>query len=288
MSYLHQQADAKKTLATRRKAPGILRLLPENLPFYPYRETADGNKHLLHLARRKKRNADVEKHNPSGDSVAGDQFTPIPDAPLYRACDEDAGFTLFFFVDSTNRQSLLAIPLVSQWFHHALNGDGNESTGSRVICIPNQSTPNEISLRNSNSDPIVQASVNSSITSVAKQNIPSMLTNTGFYHLPFLHPTRLALLHLLGATRVPCAIVVSNVNGRIVSLYGWEAIQREGRSLEEWSESRIEKNKGDCEKLGCDANTESSTPSFESPVAKEWNNGKSGLPLWWHMLSWVI
>lgn len=234
-------------------APGILRLLPETLPFYPYRENLDTGRHRTNLHRRK-------QHYPDEEDNAVDVD---PNAPLHRS---SSGFTLFFFVDSTNRQSLIAIPLVSQWFHHTLS----EST---VICTPNHPVQRQISLRDATSDPIIQSSINSSITPAAKQHV-SMLSNTGFYHLPFLHPKRLPLLHLLGATRVPCVIVVSNDTGRIVTRYGWEAIEREVRSKD--------KKDGDV------GNEIGSNSCFQSHIVNEWMKGNSGLPFWWHLLSWIL
>jgi len=270
----------------RRKAPGILRLLPETLPFYPFCQT-NGRVHS-NPRKRKQKNADDDAERDYARNIN-------PNASLdQNNNDNGAGFTLFFFVDATNRQSLTAIPMVSKWFHHALNNYDNndESSGNRIICIPNHPSPREINLRNSNSDPIVQASINSSATtSVAKEQVVlSMLLNTGFYHLPFLHPKRLFLLHLLGATRVPSVIVVSNGNGRIVTRYGWEAINREGGMLEQWIESNwIENKKGDGDNEHDGQDEEGgSTSHFESQVVTAWSDGKSGLPLWWHLLGWIL
>lgn len=258
----------------QRKAPGILRLLPETLPLYPFCQT-DGRR--LHTNPRKKKNIDVE------DVAGSGERNMIPNEPL--RMNNDVGFTLFFLVDSTNRHSLLALPKVSNWCHHALNCDGGESSGNRIICIPNHPSRKEISLRDINSDPILQASINSSVVTsvVAKHQILSMLLGTGFYHLPFLHPKRLPLLHLLGANRVPSVIVVSNQTGRIVTRYGWEAIDREGGHLEQWIERNlIESKKDSHDNGGC------STSHFESWIIKEWRSGKSGLPLWWYLLGWVL
>ena len=178
-----------------RKLPGLLRLLPETLPFYPYSD--DDNKRPQCKPRKRKDNFDAEcLHEETNEEYV------IPDTPLHVTCNEgstpEAGFTLFFFVDSTNRHSLLAIPKVSLWFHHALS-NGN----SDVVCIPNHPSPHEINVRDSTADPIIQASINSSVASSGAkgQHVVSMLLNTGLFHLPFLHPKRLSLLHLLGATR---------------------------------------------------------------------------------------
>ena len=275
----------------QRKAPGILRLLPDTLPFYPYHQIDSSKHRQLHHGRRKRRGHDIENVKPDlapGDS-AGDGstdeagFDRVQHAPLEIATNtKGKGFTLFFFVDSTNRQSLLAMPIVSKWFEHALNN--NNQNENRLVCIPNQPSPHEINMRNSNSDPIAQAAINSSTTSVSKANVLSTLLNTGFYHLPFLHPKRLPLIHLLGATRVPCVIVVSNSTGRIISRYGWEAIERESSSLEEWTKNTgIGNKKYDGEDRG-----DGSTPYFESEVKDAWGNGQSGLPMWWHLLGWIL
>jgi len=294
----------------RRCAPGLLRLLPDSLPLYTYNyEWNNILGRLRHLTARKRHKVDEEKNaqqnsiNANVDEAEGDrsmrfrQGEVIPNAPLLHITSienpnrTNEGLTLFFFVDSTNRQSMLAIPLVSQWFNYALNEDGSGTTnGNQVICVPNHPSPHEINIRNSSSDAIAQANINSSsVTSAAKPQIISMLQDTGFYHLPFLHPKRLALLHLLGATRVPCVIVVSNDNGRIVTRYGWEAIEREISSLEQWIERDWIKNKkGDGDEDGSAYKDEGCKPHFESQVVEEWRKGNSGLPMWWHLLSWIL
>jgi len=198
--------------------------------------------------------------------VNGDyQARVIPNAPLRRACDDEAllrlngGFTLFFLVDSTNRQSLSALPIVSQWCHHALNHGGNDT----CVCIPNHPvTANENDLCHLSSD---------SNLPTAKEQVSHMMSNTGFYHLHFSHPKRIFLLKILCVTRVPCVVVVSNADGRIVTRYGWEAIERE------MDDERVRAKIDD-----------GSAPPFESRVIKEWKNGKSGLPLWWHLLGWLL
>jgi len=282
----------------RRRAPGLLRLLPETLPFYSY-DSCQKQKNGCHLRTNSRRRRDsYQGRVPSNaeDLADRDEINVIPIHPLQniKSCGQNstengAEFTLFFFVDSTNRQSLLAMPKVSCWFHNVLEDGRDESTGNnRVICIPNHPSPNEISFRDSNSDPIIQASINSSVTSIAKQQIMPMLRGSGFYHLPYLHARRLPLLHLLGATRVPSIIVVSNDTGRIVTRYGWEAIDRDGSKLDQWMDRIwIENKKADGDKLSQEKG-EDFTSHFESLVVKEWSNGKSGLPFWWHLLSWII
>jgi hypothetical protein len=112
-----------------------------------------------------------------------------------------------------------------------------------------------------------------------------MLLDSGFYHLPFHHPQRAALLQLLGATRVPSVVVVGNADGRIVTRHGWEAIGRELGGLEEWID------RDSLESKKCDGGEDeggSSGRRFESDVVGEWGNGNSGLPLYWHLLSWIL
>ena len=256
--------------------PGILRLLPETLPFYPYSQSTGDPLRLLKKRGRKQEQEDAE---------STDHSNGITNRPLQSISgDNDSStYTLFFFVDSTNRQSLLAIPKVSQWFHYALD-DGedeynNHQSENRVICIPNHASPNEINLSNSTSDPIMQATINSSLSSSVSKQQMSMLLNTGFYHLPFLHPKRVPLLNLLGANRVPSIIVVSNRTGRVITRYGWEAIERECTKLEEYIGSKWNESKKD---------THEDTTTFESHVVNYWSEGKSGLPLWWSLLSWIM
>lgn len=240
----------------------------------------------------------------------------IPDHSLHLTNNTDDGntinkngFTLFFFVDSNNRQSLNAIPIVSRWYHYVLSNGGRSisddddniiqeecrsSSGNRIICVPNQPSSHEINIHNSNTDSILQASINASSAtggSATKGVTISILQHTGFYHLPFLHKSRLPLLHLLAVTRVPSIIVVSNATGRVVTRYGWEAIEREGGPgglLERWIDmSRLARKKDD------DDNDDDETSNhaincFESKVLSDWKCGKSGLPLWWHVLSFIL
>jgi hypothetical protein len=98
------------------------------------------------------------------------------------------------------------------------------------------------------------------------------------------------LLHLLGVTRVPSIIVVSNATGRVVTRYGWEAIEREGGPgglLERWIDmSRLARKKDDDDDH--DETSNLSMNCFESKVLSDWKCGKSGLPLWWHVLSFIL
>ena len=241
----------------------------------------------------------------------------IPDHSLHLTnnnTDDDTinknGFTLFFFVDSNNRQSLNAIPIVSRWYHYVLlnchgisDDDDNiiqeeecrSSSANRIIFVPNQPSSHEINLHNSNSDSILQASINASSATAGlaiKGHVTiSILQHTGFYHLPFLHKSRLPLLHLLGVTRVPSIIVVSNATGRVVTRYGWEAIEREGGPgglLERWIDmSRLARKKDDDDNNN-DETSNNTTNCFDSKVLSDWKCGKSGLPLWWHVFSFIL
>lgn len=266
----HSQSQAQQP--TSRRSPGILRLLPETLPFYPYHET-DNKPLRIYKKKTEKRDDESGSNHHVCDM--------LPSKPLHMVNttdDSSSSFTLFFFVDSTNRQSLMAVPKVSKWFDCV----SNIGQDSRVICIPNYPSPHEIKVGDSSSDPIIQANINSSITkSVTRQQqvIPMML-NTGFYLLPFIHPKRLPLIHMLGATRVPSVVVVSNDSGRIITRYGWEAIEKESK----WIESNWIDNKKDRE----GEEHSSRSTEFESQVVKDWGNGKSGLPLWWHLLGWIM
>jgi len=280
--------------ATPRRPPGILAVLPETLTYYPYRDDHDGGRQYLHKRRGRKRQNDSEQIITIEEF--GCQTEVIPDEPLGlmsadKTINNKNGFTLFFFCDSNNRQSLKSIPIISKWCYHALKCGAESNDGSvipsdsRVICIPNQLSPDEINVHNSTIDSISQASINASATtgSATKGHVLSILKGTGFYHLPFLHKSRLPLLHLLGATRVPSVIVVSNATGRIVTRYGWEAIEREGGPgglLERWIDSSFVTNKKE------DGNDESAC--FESNIVSEWKLGRSGLPMWWHIVSFIL
>jgi len=283
--------------AMPRRPPGILTVLPETLTYYPYRDDVGGRQYLHKWRGRKRQNNGNEQIITIEEF--GCQTELIPDKPLGlisadKAINNKNGFTLFFFCDSNNRQSLSSIPIISKWCYYALNcggsdieNDGDElpSSDSRVICIPNQLSPHEIHVHNSTTDSMSQTSINATATtgSATKGHVLSILKGTGFYHLPFLHKSRLPLLHLLGVTRVPSVIVVSNATGRIVTRYGWEAIEREGGPgglLERWIDSSfVASKKGD----GND-----NSACFESNIVNEWKLDRSGLPLWWHIFSFIL
>ena len=82
---------------------------------------------------------------------------------------------------------------------------------------------------------------------VSSHDIP-ILSNTGFYELPFEHASCSALLHLWNATRVPSIIIVRNSNRMVIAHCGWEAIEREGVDggvLDQWIDSdALEAKKG--------------------------------------------
>ena len=87
----------RKSQPQTRRAPGLLRALPETLPFYPYCKT---NSTPLRLNKKANKQKDIDAELNDGED------TIIANKPLYSA--NELGFTLFFFVDSTNRQSLHA------------------------------------------------------------------------------------------------------------------------------------------------------------------------------------
>lgn len=257
---MDQQNQQQRRLC---RLPGVLAALPESLPFHPFCDDYHRRNHKMYRHRRRgAHEADQYNHAEAG---AQNEAQLITDAPICNSvtsfnCRDS--FTLFFFVDCTNRQSMLAMSIVSKWFHHSLNEkkatqDKHNASGNRVICVPNQSTQNH--------------------------NV-SILANTGFYELPFNHSSRLALLFLLNAKRVPSIIVVQNNNGRIITPYGWEAIEREGReggSLDQW----IERNAFETKKGANDRDGNAQSNVFDSNVVSEWDEGRSGLPCWWHLLS---
>ncbi|KAL7464883.1 hypothetical protein ACHAXS_005213 [Conticribra weissflogii] len=266
------QADEQLPKRERR-APGILALLPETLPYYPYhQDIANSGEKFIYRRRWRSVARQNERTNEEGtghgQSECGFEASlnifPRENSPKKGGGGGD--FTLFFFVDFTNRQSLLAIPMMSKWFHHALNYN-EHCVGNRIICIPNHPATS------------------------AEQILP-FLRHSGFFHLPFYHSSRLPLLHMLNATRVPSLIVLRNDCGRIVTQYGWEAVEREAGSgglLNEWIERillRSEEYKKNDQVFERDEGIEFEV--FESRVTDAWRNGESGLPLWWHALSWIF
>lgn len=214
----------------------------------------------MHKHRGRRRQSDGTTNDVEAANQSEAAF--IADAPIYQPGfdpSQENSFTLFIFVDCTNRQSMIAISVVSRWFHYALNEQGERDHCNRIICIPNQST---------------------------KINNTSILSNSGFYELLFDHPSRLSLVHLLNATRVPSMIVVQNSTGRIVTRYGWEAVEREGLDggiLDTW----IERNVLEAKK-GSDDDINDNHLGFESQVVIEWKKGHSGLPFWWQFVSWIL
>ena len=228
----------------------------------------------------------------------------IPNQQLTtQSCNNNVdGFTLFFFVDATNIQSLNAITKVSTWFHVVFNrqqeGDDERvgtTNDSRVICITNHPSVGEIEDNNiidqEEDTMTIRHNIHTSSTVIPSCCCCPMLINSGFFHIPFHNNKRQALLHLLGVTRVPTIVVVNNNDGRIVTRYGWEAIEREYHILENWIvecdliSGRNKKDDDDDD--GC-SGRDGEVRRFESNVVLEWVKGNSGLPLSWHLLSWII
>ncbi|KAL7480107.1 hypothetical protein ACHAW6_005818 [Cyclotella cf. meneghiniana] len=279
-----------------RKLPGILAALPKSLPFHPYPLDYRSLKRYQHIYKRRSRRCGVVDVDHDGDLKEGqrtetgifvdvsktvnDEVEFISDFPLAHITSELRSgdtFTLFLFADYTNRQSLIAISVVSKWFHYALKTECRsqiESThsGNRVICIPNHPTQ---------------------IDAVGSSRKASILKRSGFYELPFHHPLRFTLIRLLNATRVPSVIVVANCNGKIVTHYGWEAIDSEGsdgRCLDQWLHRQCLESKRHHDSRCKDPESDNTLcdSNFDSQVVNEWKKGRSGLPCWWHLLSWLI
>jgi hypothetical protein len=261
------------------KFPGILAALPKSLPFYPYYDDCSGRNRRHQQTHRRRGKKHGPGDNQDDDIEAGiqqeskNEVDSISDTPIYQTSadirDGDT-FTLFFFIDCTNRQSLLAVSVVSKWFQYSLNGRNKGDSDSeynqsdnRVICVPNHPT---------------------------QSHNASMLLNSGFYELPFHHSSRFTLIHLLNVSRVPSIIVVKNNTGRIISSLGWEAIEREGRDggiLDQAIERNAlgsKKNCNDCKDHG----TSIDSSIFDSQVVNEWKKGRSGLPCWWYLCSCVL
>lgn len=283
-----------------RNIPGILRLLPETLPFYPYRITNDGRARRPHHRNRRNRrkgrrhhldvvdDADDDRIIMDDDTSSSSSYIPnsqlIPTDGTVGLVGRNSSFTLFFLVDTTNRQSLNAIPRVSHWFHHALSPRGGDD-GNRAICITNQPSTNEVH-RGNDEDPTILAAVDGASAHNDRRIPCPMLHDSGFYHLPFAHPRRSSLIHLLGATRVPSIVVVGNVDGRIVTRHGWEAISRELNGLDDWIVSDSVESKKCDDGEGDEGGL--SGRRYESDIVSDWRNGNSGLPLYWHLLGWIL
>jgi hypothetical protein len=183
------------------------------------------------MQRRKKKERDDEI-----GLVENDNGGFIPNQQLNQSCIVN-GFTLFLFVDATNIQSLNAISKASYWFHVVFSNRQHEGNKGRVvttndsivICITNHPSVEELE------EDIIGQEEDVTIRHIhtSSKAVPScpLLTNSGFFHITFHHDKRQALLHLLGVTRVPTIVVVNNVDGWIVTRYGWEAIDREYDTL---------------------------------------------------------
>jgi hypothetical protein len=285
------------------KSVGLLRLIPDNLPFYPYYN--DGrrlNNNVSINNRRRQRRKTKKKQEDDNEAMIDDNDSNnggyIPNQQLTtQSCNSVDGFTLFFFVDATNIQSLNAIPKVSTWFHVVFNRQpvGDERYGttndSRVICITNHPSVGEMeNIIDQEEDTVTIRHIKHTSSTVIPSCCCPMLTNSGFFHIPFHHNIRQALLHLLGVTRVPTIVVVNNNDGRIVTRYGWEAIERECHILENWiveCDLITGRSKKDDDDDGC-GERDAEGRRFESNVVLEWERGNSGLPLSWHLLSWII
>lgn len=110
-------------------------------------------------------------------------------------------FTLFFFAESTCRNSLRVGPMVAEFVRRDIsNNDGKGSTHPcQVICIPNDED---------------------------SRGVDTLCTGMGFFHMPIRHPNRRACITLLSVSRVPTVVVVNNSTGRVVTDRGLEAIEQ--------------------------------------------------------------
>ena len=243
--------------------------MPTNLPFHPYRDECQGHRRKYYnMQKRRRRNRaeiedfiDLETVDRNNDG--GQNTDAIINRPIYQHQGGEETFTLFFFIDDTNRQSLLAVSIVSKWFHHCMNCYDEmmkKCDSNRVICVQNKPP---------------------------HQRSASILSNTGFYELPFHHSSRSNLLYLLNASRIPSIIVVRNRTGRIVTPWGWEAIEREGVDggvLDQWIDRNTLHAKKGLED-GVNTGYPDYAETFHSLVLEGWEKGQSGLPCWWHLLS---
>ena len=102
-------------------------------------------------------------------------------------------WTLFFFGSSSNLNCLRFRPLLAEFCQ-------NHPDKVQCICVPN---------------------------GIDEDLLP---LGTGFYHLPWDHSNRSALLHLLAVTRIPTLVVVSNHDGRRITDRGIAAIESSSAS----------------------------------------------------------
>ena len=95
------------------KLQGILTALPSSLPFHPYNDNHPShrrqNPHNKYRHRRRRAEEEVYHHNDPEGATADDY---IEDAPIYPSNSEEDSFTLFLFVDGTNRHGV-SLPFLS-------------------------------------------------------------------------------------------------------------------------------------------------------------------------------
>lgn len=170
---------------------GILSVVDGSLLRYKYDATLleQSSAAMRKHRRRRRRNHDVES---SMSSTTSHQYAAADFNP------SNSEWTLFFFGSSSNLYSLRFRPLLAEFCQ-------NHQHEVQCICVPNDADDKDDN--NNIADDL-------------------LLLGTGFYKLPWDHPNRSALVHLLGVTQIPTLVVLSNHDGRRITDRGMAAIEK--------------------------------------------------------------
>lgn len=137
-------------------------------------------------------------------------------------------FTLVFFCDLHCRNSQ-RFTLVLSKFMKTILKNHDDITPCQLICITNDDLPDSCSSFNNGS------SLNGS--SLDESIITHLSSETEFWHLGHDHINRLAIIRMLAVSHVPSLIVIDNETGKVLTLWGMEAIETSRTSkdlLDQW------------------------------------------------------
>jgi hypothetical protein len=201
------QSSSKEQTASqaRRKYPGILSLIisdASTLLYYPYnKQDLENSTSILRKSKRPRFGKDQDKlsSNPldveSMISAGTDPISYDPDLTEW---------SLLFVASSKNLNSIRFRPILVKFCNE-------NATTVQCICVTNDEC-------NIDDEDAI------SIKCRPKRR-SKLLCGTGFFELTWDHPHRDAILHLLGVTKVPTVVVVSNRDGRRCTDRGMEDIE---------------------------------------------------------------
>jgi hypothetical protein len=180
----------------RKKYPGILSLImcdTSPLLFYPFHQKSLDYSTSI-MRRNKHHLLSRDQDNLCSNPMGIEPITPnSADTIVYDP--ELTEWSLLFVASSKNLNTLRFRPILVKFCNE-------NSTKVQCICISNDNTytcnDDDNYLKNSDR---------------GSHRRSNLLCGTGFFELTWDHPNRDIILHLMGVTKVPTVVVISNHNG---------------------------------------------------------------------------